>query len=64
MQHILRVPNTSNYVISDDAVITRTLRFGYRYEATRFEDYEVAFGVADEVMSSKKVQIEIEEVAV
>lgn len=58
MACILRVPNTSNYVA--DAA---TMKFGYRYEAKHYDDYEKAFEVAVEVMDRKKnVQIEIEEV--
>ena len=57
VQHILKVQNSQNYVVTAVPVV----KFGYRYEAARFEDYEAAFDVASEVQDRKKVEIEIEE---
>lgn len=68
MQHVLRVSNSPNYVISDARVegelfhITLPIKFGYRYEAKKFDDYEAAFDIAAAIMEQKKdLSLEIEE---
>jgi hypothetical protein len=38
------------------------ISYGYLFEATQFEDYEVVFDVADELMGQRNIKLEIETV--
>jgi hypothetical protein len=54
---VLKIVGKNQYIVLNGFV-----NYGYLFEATQFEDYEVAFDVADELMGQRNIKLEIETV--
>jgi len=56
-KYVLKITGTKHYIVWGSFI-----SYGYLFEATQFEDYEVVFDVADELMGQRNIKLEIETV--
>jgi hypothetical protein len=59
MKHILKLENQGKYIVISHCGF---ISYGGRFEAKRFDNWEVAFNEADAIMKLRKISLEIEEV--